>query len=101
MNEEEQETLEQSLNQDEFFQNMNSLLSVTTDFEKRANVKFNIFARAPSFVAKKAYKGLLKGRLTIVPGFEMKCLHFLSHLFPKRLITVFLKSSATIVTDLK
>lgn len=35
MNEEEQETLEQSLNQDEFFQNMNSLLSVTTDFEKR------------------------------------------------------------------
>lgn len=74
---------------------------VKTDFEKRANVKFNIFARSPSFVAKKAYKGLLKGRLTIVPGFEMKCLHFLSHLFPKRLITVFLKRSATIVTDLK
>ncbi len=35
MDKEEQEVLNESLNQDEFFSNMNSLLSVKTDYEKR------------------------------------------------------------------
>jgi hypothetical protein len=60
---------------------------VKTRFEEVANAKFSIGSLQPEFVGSYAIKKTLKGKTTIVPGFKMKCLHFFSHLFPRKVIS--------------
>ncbi len=69
---------------------------VKTNFEKEANTKFNIKTMSAEKVGKTAINKGLKGKLVIVPGFTMKCLHFASHLVPKRLISKILNKQAQI-----
>ena len=69
---------------------------VKTNFEKEANTKFNIKTMSAEKVGKNAINKGLKGKLVIVPGFTMKCLHFASHLVPKRLISIILNKQAQI-----
>ncbi len=69
---------------------------VKTDFEKEANCKFKIGTLEPEKVGKAAIKGLLKGKLEIVPGFKIKLAHLFSHLVPKKFISKVLNKSAEI-----
>ncbi len=69
---------------------------VKTNFEKNANTEFNIKTMSAQKVGKIAVRKGLKGKLVIVPGFTMKCLHFFSHLVPKRFISKVLNKQAQI-----
>jgi short-subunit dehydrogenase len=71
---------------------------VRTGFEKGANARFNMKAMAPEKVARIAIKGLLKGKLEIVPGLWMKLAHVGSHLVPKRLISIAVHKSTEIAS---
>lgn len=57
-----------------------------TNFSKNAGKKDNSNAMSPEFVAKKAYEGLMKNKLTIIPGFQYK----LFVLLPRKLVTPFI-----------
>lgn len=59
-------------------------------FEKRAGMRFLRHTMPVEKIARKAVSGCLKGKLTIVPGLEMKLAHLFSHILPKRWMTVFL-----------
>ncbi|NME84330.1 SDR family oxidoreductase [Clostridium sp. SM-530-WT-3G] len=54
-----------------------------TNFSKNAGKKDNPTAMKPSYVAKKAYKGLMKNKTTIIPGLQYKVFVML----PRKLVT--------------
>ena len=56
-----------------------------TNFAKNAGRKENVNARRASYVAQKAYKGLLNNKSLIIPGIENK----LFILIPRRLVILF------------
>ncbi len=56
-----------------------------TNFSKNAGKKDNANAMSPEFVAKKGYEGLMKRKVTIVPGMQYK----LFVLLPRKLVTPF------------
>ena len=57
-----------------------------TNFSKNAGKKDNANAMSSEFVAKKAYKGLMKNKSTIIPGFQYK----LFVLLPRKLVIPFI-----------
>lgn len=54
-----------------------------TNFSKSAGKEDNPTAMKPSYVAKKAYKGLMKNKTTIIPGLQYKAFVML----PRKLVT--------------
>lgn len=56
-----------------------------TNFSKNAGKRDNKNAMNPKFVAKKGYEGLMKNKVTIIPGFQYK----LFVLLPRKLVTPF------------
>lgn len=59
---------------------------VTTNFNKVANVEFEIKSLPSVYVAKYGIDNMFNKKLIIVPGFYMKVLHFFSHFIPTKLI---------------
>ncbi len=59
---------------------------VATNFEKVANVKFQIKSDSPQKIAKYAVKKFLKGKFYIVPTLDMKLAKFSNKIFSKLLI---------------
>ncbi|WP_294405325.1 SDR family oxidoreductase [uncultured Clostridium sp.] len=57
-----------------------------TNFSKNAGKKDNSNAMSPQFVAQKGYEGLMKNKVTIIPGFQYK----LFVLLPRKLVTPFI-----------
>ncbi|MGN0144248.1 MAG: SDR family NAD(P)-dependent oxidoreductase [Clostridium sp.] len=57
-----------------------------TNFSKNAGKRDNEKAMSAKFVAEKGYKGLMKKRITIIPGFQYK----LFVLLPRKLVTPFI-----------
>lgn len=57
-----------------------------TNFSKKAGKKDNINSMSPKYVAEKAYKGLMKKRITIVPGIKYR----LFILLPRKIVTPFI-----------
>lgn len=62
---------------------------VNTNFNKTAGVKFSIKPMSSEYVAKYAIQKTLKGKLIIIPGFKIKCLHVLSKLSPEKIVAEF------------
>lgn len=56
-----------------------------TNFSKNAGKRDNKNAMSPKFVAQKGYEGLMKNKVTIIPGFQYK----LFVLLPRKLVTPF------------
>ena len=56
-----------------------------TNFSKNAGKRDNKNSMSPQFVAQKGYKGLMKNKVTIVPGIQYK----LFVLLPRKLVTPF------------
>lgn len=56
-----------------------------TNFSKNAGKRDNKKAMSPKFVAQKGYEGLMKNKVTIIPGFQYK----LFVLLPRKLVTPF------------
>lgn len=69
---------------------------VKTNFEERANAKFNIKSLSAKYVGEYSIKKMLKGKFEIVPGFKIKLLHFFSHFAPKRFISKVLNKQSEI-----
>ncbi len=67
---------------------------VKTRFEETANAKFTMGSLTKEKCAKIAVKGLLKGKLTIVPSVPVKLAHVFSHFVPKKGISKFLKKQS-------
>ncbi|MCK5818700.1 MAG: SDR family oxidoreductase [Psychromonas sp.] len=67
-----------------------------TEFEKSANIKdSNLFKGKlmdPQRVAKIGYDGLMKGKMTIIPGFKNKLLAFFANMMPSRDLLVWISS---------
>lgn len=57
-----------------------------TNFSKNAGKRDNSNAMSPQFVAQKGYEGLMKNKVTIIPGFQYK----LFVLLPRKLVTPFI-----------
>ena len=57
-----------------------------TNFSKNAGKEDNVNAMNPKFVAQKAYEGLMKNKVTIIPGIQYK----LFVLLPRKLVTPFI-----------
>lgn len=62
---------------------------VNTNFNKTAGVKFSIKPMSSEYVAKYAIEKTLKGKLIIIPGLKIKCLHVLSKLAPEKIVAEF------------
>ena len=62
---------------------------VETNFNKIANVKFNLREANSMQVAKYAIKNLEKGKFYIVPGFDVKIARFGAKLLPSNIISKF------------
>lgn len=58
---------------------------VDTNFNKRANVNFNIKSTTSKYVASYALKKMFRGKLIIVPTLNMKVLVFLNRFVPTKL----------------
>lgn len=67
---------------------------VSTEFEKRAHVKFTMKPISARKVAKITIKKLLKGKRIIIPTFKYKSLAFLSRLFPTLMVTKIVSKTA-------
>lgn len=67
---------------------------VKTRFEEVANAKFTINSITPEKCARVAIKGMLKGKLEIVPSFSIKAGHLFSHLVPKKFISKVLRKQS-------
>lgn len=62
---------------------------VTTNFNKVANVEFEIKSLPSDVVAKYGIDMMFKKKLIIIPGFYMKVLYFITHLLPTKVILKF------------
>lgn len=60
---------------------------VNTNFNKVANVKFNLKGQSSEYVAKYAVDKMLKGKLIILPGFKIKVARFLAKISPEKLVS--------------
>lgn len=60
---------------------------VNTNFNKVANVKFNLKALSSEYVAKYGIDNMLKGKFVILPGTKIKIVKFLSHISPEKLVS--------------
>ena len=58
---------------------------VNTNFNKVANVKFNLKGQSSEYVAKYAINKTLKGKLIIIPGIKIKIARFLAKISPEKL----------------
>lgn len=58
---------------------------VSTNFNKVANVKFDLKSLSSSYVAKYAIDKMFKKKLVIIPGFYYKFLRFLTNITPLKL----------------
>ena len=59
---------------------------VATEFDTVADVRFHVKGISSEQAAKAAVDGLFRGRLVIVPGWQMKAVHIGSRLLPDRLL---------------
>ena len=59
---------------------------VSTEFDAVADVRFSVRGISSERAAKAAVEGMLRGRLVIVPGLQMKVAHVGSRLLPDRLL---------------
>ena len=62
---------------------------VDTNFNKTAGVKFSIKPMPSKYVARYAINRALKGKLIIIPGIKIKCLHLLSKIAPEKIVAEF------------
>lgn len=58
---------------------------VNTNFNKVANVKFNLKGQSSEYVAKYGINKMLKGKLIIIPGIKIKIARFLAKISPEKL----------------
>ena len=58
---------------------------VNTNFNKVANVKFNLKGQSSEYVAKYGIDETLKGKLIIIPGVKIKIARFLAKISPEKL----------------
>ena len=59
---------------------------VDTEFNKRANVKFNLKSLTPEYVAKYAIDRMFKNKLIIIPGIKVRLGLFASRFIPTKLL---------------
>lgn len=59
---------------------------VNTNFNKVANVHFNLKGQSSKYVAKYAIDKMLKGKLIILPGVKIKVARFLAKISPEKLV---------------
>lgn len=59
---------------------------VNTNFNKVANVHFNLKGQSSGYVAKYAVDKMLKGKLIILPGIKIKLARFLAKISPEKLV---------------
>jgi len=59
---------------------------VDTEFNKRANVKFNLDSLDAKYVARYAIDNMFKGKLIIIPGFKIKMGIFFSRFLPTKVL---------------
>lgn len=59
---------------------------VNTNFNKVANVHFNLKGQTSKSVAKYAIDKMLKGKLIILPGIKIKLARFLAKISPEKLV---------------
>lgn len=59
---------------------------VNTNFNKVANVQFNLKGQTSEYVAKYAIDKMLKGKLIILPGIKIKIARFLAKISPEKLV---------------
>ena len=59
---------------------------VNTNFNKVANVKFNLKGQSSEFVAKYGIDEMLKGKTIILPGGKIKIARFLAKISPEKLV---------------
>lgn len=59
---------------------------VNTEFNKRANVRFNLKSLSPEYVAKYAIDKMLKNKLIIIPGIGVRLGIFFSRFIPTKLL---------------
>ena len=59
---------------------------VSTEFDSVADVRFSVRGMSSERAAKAAVEGMLRGKLVIVPGLQMKAAHVGSRLLPDRLM---------------
>ena len=59
---------------------------VDTEFNKRANVKFNLKSLTPEYVSKYAIDKMFKNKLIIIPGITMRLGIFMSRFTPTKLL---------------
>ena len=59
---------------------------VNTEFNKRANVKFNLKSLTPEYVAKYAIDKMFKNKLIIIPGIGVRLGIFFSRFIPTKLL---------------
>lgn len=69
---------------------------VDTRFNEKANTKFNMHALSSTYVSNYAVKKMFKNKFEIVPGFNIKLLHFFSHFVPKKLISALMRKQSQI-----
>ena len=58
---------------------------VNTNFNKVANVKFNLKGQSSEYVAKYGIDETLKGKLIIIPGVKIKIARLLAKISPEKL----------------
>lgn len=59
---------------------------IETNFLEKANVKFKVKNMSSRYVAKYAIDNMLKAKFMIIPGFNNKCVRFLSKIVPDKLV---------------
>ena len=59
---------------------------VDTEFNKRANVKFNLKSLSAEYVARYAIRKMFKNKLIIIPGFKVKVGIFFSRVIPTKML---------------
>lgn len=59
---------------------------VNTNFNKVANVHFNLKGQSSEFVAKYAIDNMLKGKLIILPGLKIKLARLLAKISPEKIV---------------
>jgi len=59
---------------------------VDTEFNKRANVRFNLKSLTPEYVAKYAIDNMFKNKLIIIPGIKVRLGIFASRFIPTKLL---------------
>lgn len=60
---------------------------VNTNFNKVANVHFNLKGQSSEYVAKYAIDKMLKGKLIILPGVKIKVARFLAKISPEKVVS--------------